>query len=215
MKITGEEGYIPVSGVFEIHLFGPVDADPETFAKFEEACKQCGRMTKTLKLSLHFETGNHFVPQSSTYISAPSVEKAREVSAELLKVFEAANVPIIREKIEAIAHNKGVPETDEEAAKFPEHYFEYHLRLNTEVCYDVSTGLSKMFGHKIPLSCNLYPPYQCFLNARTYEMGSETSGRLVDYITMELEKRGIQVCKRISEFIVFDSYKNLDKGWLE
>jgi hypothetical protein len=142
----------------------------------------------------------------------------------------AAGFEVIRQKIECLASNQGVPDDATEAQTMPKSsYFEYHIAIRpavetTEVFLDtdmillrdISKRLSVELGCRIPLSYNAFKPSQRFLNARTYDDGRKESFAKVDKICDEITKTGtMRVEKVIREYIVDDDHTEVDAGWLE
>jgi len=69
---------------------------------------------------------------------------------------------------------------------------------------------------KVPFSCNnMREKNQRFLNVRTYRLGYEDSAAVVQRVVDAALRQGFTVSKVIREFIVFDTNKGLDQGWLE
>lgn len=212
-----------VSGTFECHIFcDPLAPDEATKARFQEACDAVG--LKALCLGLNFEgQGVISVLQSSRYYKC---EDTRTPVALMLQDAEALGefFNITRLKLEAVAVNPGVPVTDDEAAAVPgDTYFEYHIKIKNpptpegdEILKALAARMTAELGVKVPFSCNdMGGKNQRFLNARTYGMGYEASAALVERIAAAIEAEGFEVSKIIREFIVFDTNKALDNGWLE
>lgn len=212
-----------VSGVFECHIFcDPLEPSKEEIQRFAESCTEIG--TKPLCLGLDFaEVGVVNVLQTSKYYQCDDVPAAVSL---LLKDAEALgkNHNIIRLKLEAVTTNKGVPSNVQEESYIPgDCYFEYHLKINSpptaeadERLKSLSRSLTKELNIPVPFSCNNMKTHsQRFLNARTYGMGTEESFQVVDRIVKAAQNIGLEVTKIISEFIVFDTNKELDRGWLE
>jgi hypothetical protein len=212
-----------ISGTFECHIFcAPLNPSAEIKARFVEACEKVG--VKALCLGLDYEgQGVIDVLQSTKYYelnnSKTAVERLVQDGLALSTHFE-----IIRLKLEAMAWNPGVPITNEQSHALPEgNYFEYHLKLdapvsleNDEQLKQLARQLTQELGVRVPFSCNnMGDKNQRFLNARTYGIGASESAAIVAQITEALLTKGFKVQKIIQEFIVFDTNKELDRGWLE
>jgi hypothetical protein len=212
-----------ISGTFECHIFcAPLHPDPESKARFVDACQKVG--IKALCLGLDYEgQGVINVLQSTKYYELDNAKAAVELLLQdglaLSEYFE-----VIRLKLEAMAWNPGVPVTNEQSKSLPEsHYFEYHLKLdapvsteNDQLLKQLARQLTQELGVRVPFSCNnMGEKNQRFLNARTYGMGASASAAVVAQITEALTHKGFTVQKVIQEFIVFDTNKELDRGWLE
>jgi hypothetical protein len=212
-----------ISGLFECHIFcSPLNPSDEIKARFVSSCE--GAEIKALCLGLDYEgQGVINVLQSTKYYEQ---EDSQTPVALMLRDAEklSTTFEVIRLKLEAMAWNPGVPVTDEEARALPEgHYFEFHLKLdapvspeNDEILKRLAAELTKELGVKIPFSCNnMGNKNQRFLNVRTYHMGSASSEKLIAQVSESLSQKGFPVAKVIKEFIVFDTNKELDRGWLE
>ena len=60
-----------------------------------------------------------------------------------------------------------------------------------------------------------WPRPYFFLNARTYGLGYASSAAVVQRVLDAMTGQGFAASKVIREFIVFDTNKELDRGWLE
>ncbi len=216
-----------VSEIFESHIFcAPLNPDAEQKAGFAEACQALG--IKALCLGLDYaDPGVVDVLQSTRYFTAPSPQSPVE---QMLGHAEAlqARFEVIRLKLEAMATDPGVPQTEEamaamNAATGYDHYFEYHVKLGGEVSPDndarlkgLAAELTGELGVKVPFSCNnMGSKNQRFLNCRTYGLGAPASRAVADRVAAACQARGYEVSKIIAEFIVFDTNRDLDRGWLE
>lgn len=212
-----------ISDIFECHIFvEPLNPNEELQIKFAKICKENGM--RALNVGLNFEKiGMATVLQSTKYYKVANakiaVEKMIEDAKKLNEHFE-----VIRLKLESLANNDGVPQTDEEAQNIPgDTYFEYHIKIKdapaTEesdtILKNLSYQLTKDLNIRVPFSCNNLKDYQRFLNARTYHLGFKNSFDKILKIKTAIEKSGYNIERVISEFIVYDTNKKLDTGWLE
>jgi hypothetical protein len=212
-----------VAGSFEAHIFcTPLNPSHEDKERFVSACDAAG--VKALCLGLAYEgKGLISVLQSTRYHDGP--DPGGPV-AGMLRDAEALaeHFEVVRLKLEAVAANQGVPQTDPEARSMPgDTYFEYHLKVdapvspeNDEVLGWLAHELTRELDVKVPFSCNnMRDKNQRFLNARTYGMGFGSSSAVVRRIEEAVGRQGFALSKIIREFIVFDTNKELDRGWLE
>ena len=214
-----------VQGPFELHVFvAPLNPSSEECERFASACAEGG--IKGLHLFLVFDQGPIGVLQSSVYVDGgfhDALARCHE-NAEHLR---ARGFRVIREKIEAAATNVGVPINAAEARRVPgDLCFEFHVSIagpNDEpLVHADHTFLERLakelttdFGTRVPLSWNAFKAGQRFLNARTYGLGYQESMEFVNTIVGRIEKQGLVARKLIREFVVFDTNKDLDRGWLE
>ena len=152
-------------------------------------------------LTLIFRDGDGEKPvtvcQSARYVRCDDVEKVKEFCHEDAQFFTDQGLTVLREKIEATAYGiQGVPQTAEEAAKFPDLYFEFHIKVQREgdeldaepklitereekQLRQAANELSRQLDIPIPLSYNREKNQsnlqnggcQRFLNARFYGKG--------------------------------------------
>lgn len=217
-----------VTGKFELHVFvEPLDPPPEVVAKFNAACASAPDPMKALLLNLDY-AGKGFVGvlQSSRYVNG-DVAAARAAVAVDADRLRAAGLTVIREKVEAVALNAGVPKNAADAARSPEdRYFEFHVLIDrkdaplSEADMTALRGLSLAFSttlrSPVPLSYNAMKPSQRFLNLRARGCGLDAAMEPVDALKRTIEKTGeLEVRKVIAEYICFDSNRAVDNGWLE
>jgi hypothetical protein len=216
-----------VTGLFEIHVFvEPLDPSDDRVAAFRTACASAPAPMKALLLELDY-VGKGFVGvlQSSRYVEG-DVAVAREAARTDAEVLRAAGFTVIREKVEALASDPGVPRDANDAAQSPaDRYFEFHLLIDGNrgpLSEDdmrglraLSTEFAERFARPVPLSYNALKPAQRFLNLRARQCGLAEAMRPVDELALAIASRGLLVKKTIAEYICFDSNRAVDNGWLE
>jgi len=214
-----------VTGVFEIHVFvEPLDPPEDRVEAFRIACAS-GSM-KALLLELDY-VGKGFVGvlQSSRYIQG-DVADARQAAHTDAEVLRAAGFSVIREKVEAVSTNPGVPRDSSDAASSPaDRYFEFHLLIDGKhgplseddmlALRGLATEFSQRFSRPVPLSYNALKPAQRFLNLRARGCGVAEAMQPVDQLAAAIAARDLVVKKTIAEYICFDSNRDVDNGWLE
>jgi len=228
---------LPFRGTFEIHIFvSPLNAPQEIVDKFQDVCSKYGKGTmKGLFLFLDFRhIGLAGVLQSSRYVTG-TMEEARIACKEDSEYLASCGFEVIREKIETVAGiTTGVPEVKEEYTSLIETYpanastlyFEFHIQIENknkegfvtqddEKLRKISRELEAKLGVLVPLSFNSLKAGQRFLNTRTYGLGKKESYETVDEVCKAIEREGLVIVKVIREFIVSDTNKALDGGWLE
>jgi hypothetical protein len=215
-----------VHGKFEIHIFvEPLDPGPEETDRFRTACAAASPPMKALLLRLDY-VGRGFVGvlQSSRYVDGDEAT-ARAAAQEDAEHLRAAGLPVIREKVEAVATDEGVPRSPADALRSPaDRYFEFHLlvdgrdRALSESDLVELRALSAEFaarlGTPVPLSYNAMKPSQRFLNLRTRGVGLDVAMEPVQALERALPPELI-LKKVIAEYICFDSNRAVDNGWLE
>lgn len=214
-----------VRGSFELHVFvAPLDPAPEHCERFAAAC--AAFEMKGLHLFLVYDQGPVGVLQSSAYVDGGLDDAVARCHAQAQHLRDLG-FNVIREKIEALADNIGVPKTRVEAHRAPDDlYFEFHISVggpedralddgDRAFLEDLSRELSQRFATRVPLSWNAFKAAQRFLNVRTYQLGYEASMEIVEAIVQRSSARGLVVKKTIREFIVYDTNKDVDRGWVE
>jgi hypothetical protein len=215
-----------VTGIFEIHIFvEPLDPPADRIEAFGAACASA-KATKALLLMLDYAGKGYVgVLQSSRYVEGDeaAAREAARADAELLR---RAGFTVIREKVEALASDPGVPRDAQEAARSPaDRYFEFHLLIDgkhgplSEADMQALRGLSAEFATRfarpVPLSYNALKPAQRFLNLRARGCGLAEAMQPVDALAAAIAERDLVVKKTIAEYICFDSNRAVDNGWLE
>lgn len=181
------------------------------------------------------------VMQSARYFGTDNIEEAiKETNREAdlyQKLFNEAfetkelkeQVYVVREKLETLASSEGVPQTDSEALKFPK-YFEFHIRVkrkNTENIEPItaeelaelnllSLKFTELFKTPLPISYNQNNEHQRYLNVRFRNVGSITARERVSEIVSAIEKtNNFAPVKIIAEYVPYDSFTELDRGWID
>jgi hypothetical protein len=217
-----------VTGTFELHVFvAPLDPPPEVVARFQAACQGAAVPTKALHLKLDYvNRGFVSVLQTSRYVQGDLAHAIESIHVDAAMI-RAAGLEVIREKVEALGTNAGVPLNDDDARHEPEgRYFEFHILIDGREhalseedmlsLRSVSRDFSERLRAPVPLSYNIMKPSQRFLNMRGHGVGLDRASAPVH----ELERRiagggSLKVTKLISEYICFDTNPAVDDGWTE
>lgn len=217
-----------VTGSFEIHIFvEPLDPPPEAIAAFRVACAAAPTPMKALLLHLDY-VGQGFVGvlQSSRYVQG-DVAAAREAARADAEALRSAGLSVIREKVEAVATDAGVPQNAEDARRSPDdRYFEFHVLIDGKArplseddmrsLRAIAADLAAQLGTPVPLSYNALKPSQRFLNLRARGVGLDQAMIPVRALEQAVTSAGVlEVKKVITEYICFDSNRAVDNGWLE
>lgn len=231
-------------GLFELHSFlSPLNPTDSTIQKYYATVAdwniQSGGLPtmKACVLCLVFkDEGPIVVMQSARYFRSDNHDKILQESSADAAFFEKAGFPVLRSKVEANMHSiKGIPKTDLKAQKYPLCYFEHHIKVMkagvtviTEAEIDellkVSSEMTEYLGTPIPLSWNInkdqFPEdgagNQRFLNVRFCGIGrTEVKKRLATVVARINETTSFKVMKTIDEYVTDDSYRAMDKGWID
>lgn len=178
------------------------------------------------------------VLQSARYLVSDDTKHVVEQCHADAKYFQDHGFTVLREKIEATVHGiDGIPQTAQELAAFPTKtkYFEFHIRAhrkgdeaNPEPLRDeelaelrsLSETFGDVFNKWIPLSWNVRKAkdgvHQRFFNMRERVTGAVDALALVKDFQRDIAARSeFVVGKVISEFVWYDTYAELDQGWID
>jgi len=187
-------------------------------------------------LALNFVgSGYVTIMQSSLYVLSNDRSEVIEACHQLATMFSLAGLQVVREKIEASAYGiTGIPQTDADADKYGK-YFEFHIRVTRKdaaVTNDLTADelksleetsefLTSHFGVPVPLSYNksktdLIGGNQRYFNIRARNKGMETIKPILAYIKEYIDSSTpFKTCKTISEYVWYDTFVDMDKGWID
>jgi hypothetical protein len=228
-----------VEALHEIHIFlEPLNPDEEEVSRFELAVQEWNlkhpgakKPMKACLLALEFkEHGWIRVMQSSRYVlSNDKHSVVKECHADA-QYFCEWGFDVSREKIEATADGiLGIPLLDQDATKWPGKYFEFHIRVERtdkdemteeeqEILKNLSDAFTEELGVPVPLSYNalkgLDGKKQKYLNLRV-RSGLGMADQQVREVIAAIKEKGLRVVKTIREYVWYDSYTLMDKGWID
>lgn len=187
-------------------------------------------------LALNFVNKGYLtVMQSSLYLLSNNKTDIIKCTHMLANLFKVAGFTVIREKIEASVYGiDGIPQTISEANKYSG-YFEFHIRVESKTLSGdklpleskeidlldiISKQFEQKFGIPVPISFNrsvhLDGGYQRYLNVRFRNIGAVDALDKVKEITSRInESDNLKVVKVISEYVWYDTFVELDKGWID
>jgi hypothetical protein len=202
-------------GTFEAHV--TVEApDAATRERFRELCAALGAKCVLIELP---EGVTRSQPMTATYHRGEVAAVSEEVAA-LSQAVRDAGFDVTRVKLEAVASNDGLPETDEEAAAFPEeNYFEFHVKALLPTDADVEALRSCCARHDARLSSNALKTDQegrreRFVTLRVYNAGRRNALARFDALVNDLLAAGYTLGNRLREYTLYDSAVRLDAGWI-
>ncbi len=175
------------------------------------------------------------VMQSARYLCTNDIREAITQCHKDADWFATVGFDVIREKIESAIYGvQGLPQTDAEMAQYLSRYHEFHLRVgkkdgdSTEPLQAnelaqlkaISKQFSDLFSIPVPLSYNKTKSqenlHQRFLNLRFRNTGTPTVLKQVQAVRDAINAQTtFNVEKVHSEFIVYDSFTELDKHWID
>jgi hypothetical protein len=206
----------------------------ETHSDTDDKMKAC-----FLALVFRDSKGNEKVVkvmQSARYFRSDDTEKVVQESHKDSKWFKERGFEVVREKIEASAY--GISEIPLEDSDLPEgKYFEFHIKVGRkdrdetspitpkeiEGLRQISRNFSSELKVPVPLSYNENKNkfntdgqgHQRFLNMR-FRKGRKFCKNQISNLKKAIEeKTGFYVIKVISEYVWYDTYKEMDNGWID
>lgn len=203
------------SGVYEIHV---TVAPTEQIEQFKSSVIAWG--AKPVLIELPQGSLVPLQPMTAHYVRGTEAE-AREQATALASCLEGAGFEVTRVKIEANYKNAGVPTTDEEASKFPENYFEFHVKVLTEnEAHETRQQVSEVSQrYNAHFSRNAFSKTggteERFLTSRLYGCGLARAMVHWESLCEALKGvPGVQLSNRLYEYTVYDSKVALNAGWI-
>jgi len=200
-----------MKGTFEVHLITTPENQTKLFGYItnlinNDTDNRLIRPRPTCAYSLY---GNYPIQPMLTFFVHGTIEKITQIANDIKSDMEHNNIPVIRIKIEAMAHNIGVPNDCVD-----NHYFEFHFKIEIKNT-DEWNGLVNLLT---PYGAHLfYNPYSKSLTPiatiRRYtsltdleNIYQEVRSILADaeYVVRDVER----------EYSVYDSDVFLDQNWL-
>ena len=178
------------------------------------------------------------VMQSARYFRSDDTDQVVKECHNDADFFVKKGFSVIREKIEATAYGiDGVPQTEEDTQTYKTKYFEFHIKIGhkdvgdnqplsedeIEQLKSISRQFTSKFGTPIPLSYNCNQDgvsgdglgHQRFLNVRFRSQGMSSIKPKLEEINLAIAAVGLRVLKMISEYVWYDSFTQLDHGWID
>jgi hypothetical protein len=203
----------PGRGTFEAHV--TVEAhDLPARERFRALCDELGVKCVLIELP---EGATRSQPMTSSYHRGELPDVAEEV-AGIARRLRAGGFDVTRVKLEAVVTNEGVPDTDEEAKRFPAgNYFEFHVKVSLppgadlrplrELCARFGAHLSRNALKRDTAGA------QRFVTLRVYGEGRARANRRFEELLRELEAGGYALSNKLREYTLYDSNSSVDAGW--
>ncbi len=196
-----------ITGLFEVHLITNPECQNKLFGYITNINNpKIIRPRPTCSNSLH---GDFPVQPMFTFWFSGTTVSVTDMVKDVKQDMQNNDIPIIRTKIESMAHNNGVPSEISD-----DHYFEFHFKIKISGTKD----WNKVVNLISPYGAHLfYNPYNKSLNPtvtiRRYEPLQHLEG--VYLVVKELlESEGYELTEPEKEYSLFDSNIYLDKNWL-
>ncbi|MCE7008539.1 nucleotidyl transferase AbiEii/AbiGii toxin family protein [Kibdelosporangium philippinense] len=197
------------SGDFEVHLTGS-EWEVDKLSAFAE---QNGAKFSHIQL----QRGAMPSQPMLTVSSNGTLADLHEVAARWRANLEAADLSVLRVKIEAAPWNEGVPQFDEEARA--DLYFEHHVKVLLPVG-GLSALTSTAQQHEAHVSRNARRKRddgreERFVTQRCHRVGRLTAQARLDALLTALRVGWYEVLEVEEEYVVHDDALHIDRGWLE
>jgi hypothetical protein len=202
-------------GTFEAHLTVGADG-PQQREAFRQLCADLGVKCVLIELARGVSRSQ---PMTASYHRGSLPEVMQEIEALHTRLWQGG-FAVVRVKLEAVASNPGVPVTDDEAAAWPEGYFEFHVKLRLPANADLEPLRDLCDRHGAHLSRNDRKrkedgQAERFVTLRVYSAGRERATVACEALLGDLAADHFQVVSQQREFTVYDGRAELDAGWLD
>jgi hypothetical protein len=200
-------------GTFEAHLTVRADG-PEQGEAFARLCAELGAKCVLIELA---RGENRSQPMTASFHRGELPAVLAEVEALHARLWQGG-FPVVRVKLEAVATNPGVPATDDEAARLPGGYFEFHAKLRLPADADLEPLCRVCDRHGAHLSHNdrkrREDGAERFVTLRVYGAGRDRATQAYEALLRDVTGAGFVVVGQQREFTLYDGRADLDAGWL-
>lgn len=208
-----------IEGLFEVHLITKPEYQTQLFGYITDLHLNffAKRLVNPRPTCAHALYGDHPIqPMLTFWVSGES----EEVTALVFIIAEdmlQKSIPIVRVKIEAMAHNQGVPDVC-----MGDHYFEFHWKVDIKSTADwnqLVQILTPFGGHLFynPYSKTMKP----IITLRRYTSLTDLEALFVSVKRLLKEEgrrpnrpEGFECEAPEKEYSVYDSCVDLDRNWL-
>jgi hypothetical protein len=197
-----------ISGVFEIHI----SVDPVQITKLRLFTMK-NKMKPILAVAQHGQHPNQLmISKWTTGTVLEAVSRAKEIADQL----KDDGLDVVRVKVEAMAHNKGVPQEPNGDAD-PSHYFEFHIKIPIEEHRSWQELEDLAAASRCAVSFNAFKDTVAALVTMrvSASRGYREAETMKDSLLAALKGGGFVAGGEVQkEFSVFDSLPEYDAGWL-
>lgn len=196
-----------MQGIFEVHLITKPEYQTKLFGYITNLTNK--NLIRPRPTCAHALYGDYPIQPMLTFWLSGEINDITEIVKNIEIDMINHHIPIIRTKIEAMAHNTGVPSICSDS-----NYFEFHFKVeitSTKEWNDIVKLITPFGGHLF------YNPYNKTLNPivtiRRYT-SLEDLEITYDIVKSILEERGYKLSSPEKEYSVYDSNVYLDQNWL-
>ncbi|CAF3734047.1 unnamed protein product [Rotaria sp. Silwood1] len=215
-----------VKGTFEAHVTFECSHDTQNvIEKLKKTCEKTKYKIIFIDLDTNQQHDKLQQLMTSSYHCGEYPAIVKQIEEEVYKQFQDFN--IIRIKIESLASNEGVPQTDIDKKLFWDketNYFEFHYKVLIE---KDSKGqkLAKLRNicqsngrFHLHVSRNAFKQldetnFHYMITMRLFDVGRENAFKNSDEVIEYLTKNNFPPLKVVREFIVYDTHIELDSAW--
>lgn len=206
------------AGVYELHVTvanhadetgNPLRPQPDYAERFRTVCQQLHVKPIVIRMAHPNQQPDQL--QTAAYVVCPNgYTEAQERIFQLSQALIREGFPVLRNRIEAMLHNRDSPKTDAEAARRPKgNYFEFHAKLEENADQVQVRGVIATWDGSLRLSMSFVKGH-IFVNAKGYAMGAQ---RVLAEWNRLLQQLPYRVCKEIKpEYCVYDDNPHLDES---
>jgi hypothetical protein len=213
-----------VKGTFEAHItFDCTHNTEDVIEKLKTTCEKTKYKIIFIDLETDQKKQQRRQLMTSSYHCGEYPSVVEQIEDEAYKHFGDFN--IVRIKIESLASNEGLPETDLDKKLFWDiktNYFEFHYKvlIKSHGKEDKLQRLQNLcrYPHKLHLSRNAFKEtdennFHYLITMRLFDVGRENAFMMNDSVVDFLTENNFPPLKVVREFVVYDNYIELDDGW--
>ncbi len=215
-----------VKGTFEAHI--TFDCTHDTEKCLERLKKTCENSKyKIIFINLNTRRKDDKLQQlmTSSYHCGEYPSIVKQIEEEAYRHFQDFN--IVRIKIESLASNVGIPETDMDKQLFWDNsstYFEFHYKVlvkngrDENKLKELETVCQRSYQYPLHLSHNAFQKldeenFHYMITMRLFDVGRENAFEQNEEVVKYLTDQKFPPMKVVREFVVYDSHIELDQGW--
>lgn len=199
--------YEHINGLHEIHI----SVDPNQIALLRLYCKD-SKIKPICATALQGDHPNQLMISKWKNGTSPEViQKAHDLEKDMTNY----GLKVLRVKVEAMMHTKGCPTNDEKPLRDGD-YWEFHLKLSIDHSNEYHKLEQIVAKHKGGMSFNVFKrELEPLVTLRLYKRSYNEAMQLKADLIEDIQRNGF-VCNGgiQQEFSVYDTFTELDKGWL-
>jgi len=203
-------------GAFEAHVTVRLAVVADA-ARFRAVCDRLGVKCVMIELP----EGEHAAQPMTASVHRGDLREVQDEVHDLARVLVGEGFEVVRTKVEALARNADIPETDEQAARSPAGYFEFHIKLVLDAGDEATLArvhaACAPHGARLSRNASKRRPdggEERFVTLRVPGLGRLGAEARFAALEASLATLGLPLRGRIREYTVYDSNVGLDRGWI-